>query len=58
MAIAIFVDATLIRLVLVPAAMRLMGSANWWLPRFLDRLLPRISFGHEGNVQPAAGLED
>ena len=58
MAIAIALDATLIRLVLVPAAMRLMGRANWWLPRFLDRLLPRISFGHEGNVQPAAGLED
>jgi len=58
MAIAIALDATLIRLVLVPAAMRLMGRANWWLPRFLDRLLPRISFGHEGGLEPAAGLED
>ncbi len=47
MAIAIALDATLIRLVLVPAAMRLMGRANWWLPRSLDRLLPRVSFGHE-----------
>jgi RND superfamily putative drug exporter len=47
MAIAIALDATLIRLVLVPAAMRLMGRANWWLPRSLDRVLPRVSFGHE-----------
>lgn len=47
MAIAIALDATLVRLVLVPAAMRLMGEANWWLPGFLDRRLPALSFGHE-----------
>ncbi len=58
MAIAIALDATLIRLVLVPAAMRLMGRANWWLPRSLDRLLPRVSFGHEGGPQPALVSED
>ncbi len=46
MAIAIAIDATLIRLVLVPAAMRLLGRANWWLPRSLDRVLPRVGFGH------------
>src|SRR3990172_4591872 len=58
MAIAIALDATLIRLVLVPAAMRLMGRANWWLPRSLDRALPRVSFGHEGSPQPALASEE
>jgi len=58
MAIAIALDATLIRLVLVPAAMRLMGSANWWLPRSLDHALPRVSFGHDGGLRPAAAAEE
>ncbi|GAB7046548.1 MMPL family transporter [Catenuloplanes indicus] len=40
LATAILVDATVVRLVLVPAAMVLMGRANWWLPRWLGRLLP------------------
>ena len=34
------VDATVVRLVLVPAVMELLGKANWWLPGWLDRLLP------------------
>jgi RND superfamily putative drug exporter len=41
MATAILVDATLVRLVLVPAVMQLLGERNWWLPRWLDRLIPR-----------------
>jgi RND superfamily putative drug exporter len=57
MAIAIAVDATLIRLVLVPAAMSLLGRANWWLPQPLDRLLPRVSFGHEASLEPSAAVE-
>jgi RND superfamily putative drug exporter len=40
LATAVFVDATIIRLVLVPAAMKLLGPANWWLPAWLARLLP------------------
>jgi RND superfamily putative drug exporter len=40
LAVAILLDATLVRLVIVPAAMRLLGNWNWWLPRPLDRLLP------------------
>ncbi|MFJ9591741.1 MMPL family transporter [Streptomyces virginiae] len=41
LATAIFVDATVVRMVLVPATMTLLGRANWWLPKWLDRMLPR-----------------
>jgi uncharacterized membrane protein YdfJ with MMPL/SSD domain len=41
LAVAVLVDATLVRLVLVPAVMELLGRANWWLPGWLDRILPR-----------------
>lgn len=39
---AVAADATVIRMVLVPATMSLLGRYNWWLPGWLDRLLPRI----------------
>src|SRR5690606_39902427 len=42
LAVAVFVDATVVRMVLVPATMELLGDANWWLPRWLDRLLPHV----------------
>jgi RND superfamily putative drug exporter len=42
LAVAIFVDATIVRVVLVPAMMHLMGDANWWLPAWLDRRLPQM----------------
>ncbi|WP_148613410.1 MMPL family transporter [Nocardioides rubriscoriae] len=42
LATAILLDATVVRLMLVPATMRLLGDANWWLPRWLDRLLPHL----------------
>jgi uncharacterized membrane protein YdfJ with MMPL/SSD domain len=41
-AVAIALDATIVRLVLVPAAMQLMGRWNWWFPSWLDRLVPRL----------------
>ncbi|MFL5906554.1 MAG: MMPL family transporter, partial [Solirubrobacterales bacterium] len=41
-AVAIAIDATLVRLILVPAAMELLGDWNWWLPGWLDRLLPHV----------------
>jgi len=50
LASAIAIDATLTRLVLVPATMRLLGDWNWWLPHWLDRRLPQLA--HEA---PAAG---
>jgi putative drug exporter of the RND superfamily len=39
---AILLDATIVRMVLVPATMALLGRANWWLPRWLDRRLPHL----------------
>jgi RND superfamily putative drug exporter len=42
LAIAIFVDVTIVRALLAPAIMRLLGPLNWWIPRWLDRILPRI----------------
>jgi RND superfamily putative drug exporter len=42
LAVAILVDVTVVRLLLVPATMELLGDRNWWLPRWLDRLLPEV----------------
>ena len=42
LAVAVFVDATVVRLVLVPATMELLGDWNWWIPKWLDRILPRV----------------
>ena len=56
MATAILVDATVVRMVLVPAVMQLMGRANWWIPRWLDRLLPRFD-GDVAQVAPATAGE-
>jgi RND superfamily putative drug exporter len=49
MATAILVDATIVRMVLVPAVMQLLGRANWWIPGWLDRRLPRL----DGRAVPA-----
>jgi RND superfamily putative drug exporter len=43
LAVAVAVDATIVRLMLVPATMELLGNANWWLPEPLERLLPHIN---------------
>ncbi len=42
LAIAVLIDATIVRMLLVPATMELLGDRNWWFPRWLDRLLPKI----------------
>ncbi len=53
-AVAITLDATLVRLILVPAAMKLLGDWNWWMPSWLDRLLPDFSFERgSGEPKPA-----
>ncbi|CAN5523820.1 MAG: MMPL family transporter [Acidimicrobiia bacterium] len=62
LASAVLLDATVVRLLLVPATMELLGDRNWWLPRWLDRVLPNIDVeGHAledagtltGEVEPA-----
>jgi RND superfamily putative drug exporter len=57
LATAVLVDATIVRMVLVPATMHLLGRANWWLPGWLDRLLPTVDV--DGAVhQPATAADD
>src|SRR5205085_12206945 len=49
MAAAILLDATVVRLLLVPAVMHILGRANWWMPAWLGRLLPQLHV--EGRAQ-------
>jgi RND superfamily putative drug exporter len=42
LAVAVAIDATIVRVVLVPATMELLGDANWWLPRGLQRVIPKV----------------
>ena len=62
MAIAVFLDATIVRVLLVPATMRLMGRWNWWAPGFLGRVADRLGFSHEEGedaeprTEPSPGL--
>jgi RND superfamily putative drug exporter len=51
LAIAILLDATIVRMLLVPATMEVLGKANWWLPRWLDRVTPHL------NVEVTSDLE-
>jgi RND superfamily putative drug exporter len=51
LAVAIALDATIVRLILVPTTMELMGDLNWWLPRWLDRILPDMDFESSGAEQ-------
>jgi uncharacterized membrane protein YdfJ with MMPL/SSD domain len=52
MAIAVLIDATIIRVLLVPATMRLMGRWNWWAPGPLGRLADRLGFSHSEDDEP------
>ena len=56
LATAILLDATIVRLLLVPATMELLGDKNWWLPRWLDRILPKIDV--EGHAIPAPKVDE
>jgi RND superfamily putative drug exporter len=49
LAVAVLIDATVVRMVLVPSVMELLGKANWWMPRWLDRIVPHI--GVESDVR-------
>ena len=50
LAVAVLIDATIVRMVLVPATMELLGDRNWWIPKFFDRLLPHVDV--EGHNAP------
>jgi RND superfamily putative drug exporter len=50
LAVAVLIDATVVRTVLVPAVMRLAGRRNWWMPRAVDRWLPSIALESGGDV--------
>ena len=52
LAVAVFIDATIVRLVLVPATMELLGDRNWWLPRRLN-WLPEVHVEGDRQPQPA-----
>jgi RND superfamily putative drug exporter len=58
LAVAVAVDATIVRVVLVPATMELLGRANWWLPAWLDRLLPSVDLdgAHHGTTLAPTAL--
>jgi RND superfamily putative drug exporter len=52
LAIAVAIDATLVRILIVPATMRLMGHVNWWAPAFLRALYLRAGLGDFGHMRP------
>jgi RND superfamily putative drug exporter len=56
LATAVLLDATIVRMLLVPATMELLGDRNWWLPRWLDRHLPNLDV--EGHPTPTAPSDD
>ena len=53
LATAVFIDAFLIRVILLPAVMDLAANATWWLPKWLDRLLPRVGIEGPAEAPPA-----
>ncbi|MBW3612704.1 MAG: MMPL family transporter, partial [Chloroflexi bacterium] len=58
MALAVLIDATIVRGILVPAFMRVMGSVNWWAPRWLQRIVARLGLyeGHVPGARPSVGV--
>jgi RND superfamily putative drug exporter len=52
LAVAVLVDATIVRIVLVPSTMVLLGHANWWIPRWLGRRLPHLEIEGEAGLPP------
>jgi RND superfamily putative drug exporter len=57
LATAVLIDATVVRIVLVPATMVLLGHANWWIPRRLDRVLPHLEIEGETGLPPVEPRE-
>ena len=57
LAVAVFLDATIVRMLLVPATMELLGDRNWWLPRWLERLLPKIDVEGSSHAEGKGGAD-
>ena len=56
LSVAILLDATIVRMLLVPATMELLGDKNWWLPRWLDRILPHVNI--EGTPDDISEIDE
>jgi RND superfamily putative drug exporter len=55
LASAVFIDATIVRMIFVPAVMEILGKWNWWFPHWMDHVLPHIELeGSSKPVVPAA----
>jgi RND superfamily putative drug exporter len=57
LASAVLVDASIVRMLLVPATMEILGDSNWWLPRWLDRVLPQVAVEGHALEPPSPELE-
>ncbi|MGB0113274.1 MAG: MMPL family transporter, partial [Ilumatobacteraceae bacterium] len=57
LATAVFLDATVVRMIIVPAAMSLMDQAAWWLPRWLDRLIPNVDIEGEQLMEQLEAMD-
>ena len=53
LAVAVLLDATIVRMVLVPATMELLGDRNWWIPKWLDRILPHVHIEARADDAPS-----
>ena len=59
LALAVLLDATIVRMLLVPATMELLGDKNWWMPRWLDRIIPRLNVdGPAHDPAPAPVIDE
>jgi putative drug exporter of the RND superfamily len=58
LAVAVLIDATIVRVALVPSTMVLLGDRNWWMPRWLDRLLPHLDIEGEAGLPDPDAVDD
>ena len=58
LAVAVLIDASIVRMLIVPSTMELLGARNWWLPGWLDRLLPNLNVEGTMHVPDAATSAD
>ncbi|MEZ5298557.1 MAG: MMPL family transporter [Ilumatobacteraceae bacterium] len=58
LAVAVFLDATIVRMIIVPAAMTLLDKAAWWLPGWLDRIIPNVDIEGEQLMHHLEAADD